>query len=129
MENKDTFKMTYSAQQQEEINQIRKKYAPQEQDKMAQLRALDASAAKKAVLPALTLGIIGALLLGVGMSLVMSEFGALLGTSAMPVGIAVGLLGIAILASAYPVYHRTLKKERAKIAPEIIRLSDELMHG
>lgn len=49
------------------------------------------------------------------------------GAAAFPVGIAAGVFGIALAALAYPVYYRTLKKEREKIAPQIIKLTDELM--
>ena len=76
------------------------------------------------------LGVVGALLLGMGMSLAMTEIGAVLGLSgdvAMVVGIPVGMIGIALVCVAYPVYNRILKKERDKIAPEIIRLTDELL--
>lgn len=127
MENHETFQMTYSAQQQEEIESIRKKYVPAEEDKMAQLRALDASVGKKAAAPAITVGVLGTLLMGIGMSFAMSDLGNMLGTIAMPVGIAVGLLGIGILICAYPLYLRKLQKERERIAPEILRLTDELM--
>ncbi len=61
------------------------------------------------------------------MSLIMSDFGAALGAAAMPVGIVVGGVGIVLVALAYPLYHCTLKKEREKIAPTILRLADELM--
>lgn len=127
MENQDTFKMTYSAQQQEEIDQIRKKYLPQEKSKLEQLRALDAGATNRATMYSILLGVIGTLILGAGMSLVMTDFGAALGTLALPVGIVVGVAGLVLLALAYPLYNRTLKKEREKIAPEILRLSDELL--
>lgn len=126
MEHKETFQMTYSAKEQQEIEAIRKKYAPPEENKMERLRALDAGVNKKAARVAVTVGVVGTLLLGCGMSLVMSEFGALLGEVALPTGIGLGLVGIAVLASAYPLYLRKLKRERAKIAPEILRLTDEL---
>lgn len=127
MENKETFKMTYSAKQQEEIAAIRQKYAPKEPDKMEQLRVLDASVGKKATAVSINVGIIGTLVMGLGMSLTMSEFGEIIGSLAMPVGIVLGVVGMAVLACAYPLYNRTLKKEREKIAPEILRLTDELM--
>lgn len=129
MENKESFKMTYCAQQQEEIDRIRKKYAPKEEDKMAQLRALDASVGKKAMAWALSVGIIGALLLGIGMSLLMTDFGNVLGASSeltAVIAVAVGLVGIALIAAAYPVHRRTVRKERQKIAPTILRLTEEL---
>lgn len=127
MEKEETFQMTYSARQQEEIQAIREKYMPKEMDKMEQLRVLDARVGKKATARAISVGVVGTLLLGVGMSLTMSEFGTVLGSLAMPVGIAGGLMGIAILACAYPIYQHTLKKERARVAPEILRLTEELM--
>lgn len=127
MENKNTFKMTYSAKQQEEIDQIRKKYIPQEQDKMQQLRKLDAGATNKATMYSIIVGVIGALIMGAGMSMAMTDFGELFGEYCFFIGIAVGVIGIAVIACAYPLYNRILKKEREKIAPQIIRLSDELM--
>lgn len=127
MKHQETFKMTYSAKQQEEIQAIRNKYVPQEENKMDRLRALDAGVTQKATVLSMTLGIVGTLILGIGMSLIMSDFGKLLGSLAMPVGIGTGALGIAVLACAYPVYRHKVKKEREKIAPEILRLTDELM--
>ena len=130
MENKESFNYTYSAKEQEEIKRIRKKYtAPAaEEDKMAQLRRLDASVYSKATTVALVVGIIGALIMGFGMSLVMTDIGAVLGTMlAMVIGIGAGVIGIILVCLAYPLYNRTLKKEREKIAPEILRLTDELM--
>lgn len=129
MEEKEVFKMTYSAKQQEEVAAIRKKYAPQEpkEDKMEQLRRLDAQAGKKATAYAIALGVVGTLVLGIGMSLIMSDLGALLGALALPVGILLGVIGIVPIILAYPVYQRTLKKEQKKVAPEILRLTDELL--
>lgn len=127
MEQNKRFEMTYSAEQQEEIRSIREKYVPQKPDKMQQLRALDAGAERKATTYAIIVGVIGALILGAGMSLVMTDFGAALGRLSMPVGIAIGVVGLVLVALAYPLYARTLQKEREKIAPEILRLTDELM--
>ena len=132
MENKETFHYTYSAKEQDEIKAIRKKYAAPEEteDKMAQLRRLDAGVARKASLASLVLGVIGALVLGVGMSLTMSDFSKILGAyeeMARLIGIFIGTVGIVLVSFAYPLYNRIVKKEREKIAPEIIRLTDELM--
>ena len=134
MENreKETFNYTYSAKEQEEIKAIRKKYAAQEQteDKMAQLRRLDAAVTQKATTVSLVFGIIGALILGIGMSLAMTEIGKMIGLQggmAMLIGIIVGVIGIVLVCVAYPLYNRILRREREKIAPEILRLTDELM--
>lgn len=133
MENSEKFNYKYSAKEHDEIQAIRKKYSSDEQaheDKMERLRYLDKSVSRKAACAALTLGIIGTLILGIGMSLAMTDIGALIGIPNgvnMLAGIPVGIAGIVLVCLAYPVYERTLKKERARIAPEIIKLSDELM--
>lgn len=129
-ENNETFRYTYSAERQEEIRKIRDRYLPPREDKMEQLRRLDAGVTKKATIVSLIVGVGGTLLLGLGMSLAMTDMGGLLRLSqsaGMVLGILIGIAGIIILALAYPVYMRTVKKEREKIAPEILRLSEELM--
>lgn len=127
MDNNQTFEYTYSAQQRQEIEHIRKKYLPKEEDKMETLRSLHYSATRKAKAASISIGIIGALILGTGMSLCMTDIGAALGHMAMILGILVGLTGLVLVAMAYPVYNRVLKTERQRIAPEILRLTDELM--
>ena len=128
MENKEeTFRYTYSAKEQSEVEAIRKKYLPSEENKMEQLRKLDRSATGKAQAWAIALGVIGALILGTGMSLCMTELSGFLGGTAMFIGIPVGLVGIVLVALAYPVYNKILKKERQRIAPEVLRLTEELM--
>lgn len=127
MENNETFEYTYSAAQQAEIERIRKKYMPAQESKMEQLRRLDRSASQKAQIFAMTIGIIGTLIMGTGMSLAMTDLGAALGSMAMAAGIVIGVAGMVLVALAYPVYNRILKKERERIAPEILRLTEELM--
>jgi uncharacterized membrane-anchored protein YitT (DUF2179 family) len=126
MEN-HSFEYTYSAQQQKEVEDIRKKYLPKEEDKMERLRKLHAIPTQKAQAASLAVGVIGALIMGTGMSLAMTEIGAALGGFAMVIGILVGIVGMVLVALAYPLYNRVLKKQREKIAPEILRLSDELL--
>lgn len=131
-QNKETFNYTYSAKQQEEIKAIRNKYIKPEkaEDKMTQLRRLDNAVTQKATVVSLVFGVIGALIMGSGMSLVMTELYKKLGMGhnlAMLIGIIIGVVGIALVGIAYPIYNRVIVKERQKIAPEIIRLSDELM--
>ena len=132
MEGKNTessFKYTYSAKEQDEIKRIRQKYQSQE-DAMTRLRKLDASATSKATVISLVLGIVGALILGMGMSLIMTDLAALLGMTGMTnmvIGIVTGVLGIVLVALAYPMYNKVLKLERERIAPEVLKLTDELM--
>lgn len=116
----EVFEYTYSAKQQEEIKRIREKYVPKEDDKMEQLRRLDASVTQKSTVISLILGVISALILGIGMCccLVWDKY---------IVGILIGIVGIAGVSATYPVYVHITKKERKRLAPEILRLTDELM--
>ena len=127
MENKESFEYTYSAQRQQEVEAIRKKYLPKEEDKMETLRKLHAIPTQKAQAASIAMGVIGSLILGTGMSLCMTEIGAALGSLAMVVGILAGIIGMILAALAYPTYNRIKKKEREKIAPEILKLTDELL--
>lgn len=126
------FSYTYSAKEQDEIRRIREKYTvrEQEEDKMTRLRRLDAKATQKAQTVSLCFGVIGTLILGFGMSLFMSDLSKILGAyenMAMLLGILVGVVGGILASLAYPIYNLTVKRERKRIAPEILRLSDELM--
>ena len=122
-----SFEYTYSPQRQLEVEEIRKAYLPKEEDKMEQLRKLHAIPTKKAQAVSISIGVIGALILGTGMSLCMTALGSALGRFAMVIGIPVGIAGIVLVSLAYPLFKHTLAKEREKIAPEILRLTDELL--
>ena len=134
MENKESFSYTYSAAEQEEIKKIRSKYVSKDlcekEDKIAYLRRLDNNVVHKATMLSLIVGVIGTLILGFGMSLFMTDLGKILWefkSFSLIIGIVIGLVGIILVCVAYPIYNYTLKKERDKIAPEIIRITDELM--
>ncbi len=126
----EEFKFTYSAKEQEELRKIRQKYVPKKVDRMEELRKLDAGVTRKATVISLVVGVIGALVLGSGMSLVMTDIGEMIGLygmSRMVLGVIIGMIGVALVSMAYPIYNRITQKERERIAPEIIRLTDELM--
>ncbi len=118
----NTFQYTYSAKEQAKIREIRSKYAPREESKLEQLQRLDASTTQKATIAGLVLGVTGTLVMGTGMSCCLVWGGVWF----VP-GIALGLAGMAAAALAYPLYSHVLKKEQKRIAPEILRLSDELL--
>ncbi len=117
----ETFEYTYSAKRQEEIEAIKNKYLPPKEDKMEQLRKLDASVTVKATMWAITIGVIGLLVFGGGMSC------ALVGTKDIfAQGVVLGLVGLAIMGTALPVHKMVEKKERERIAPQILALAEEL---
>ena len=120
-QNEETFEYRYSAKQQEEIEEIRRKYLPKEEDKMEQLRQMDKRVSRKGTIISIIIGVIGCLLLGIGMCCTMEWAGRWF----VP-GIIIGVIGIVMIALAYPLYERITKKERKKIAPLILKLADEL---
>lgn len=116
-----SFTYTYSAKQQKEVEDIKKKYLPKEEDKMETLRRLDKSAEKSGTMVAIIVGVVGTLLFGIGMCCTM-----VWGNSAFVLGIVVGILGMAILSVAYPLYKKVTQRQREKIAGQVLALSAEL---
>lgn len=123
MEEKNpSFEYTYCAPQNEEVRKIREKYVPREQSKLDQLHRLDRGATRRGSRAAIALGTLSTLLLGTGMSCTMVFQGGWF----IP-GILIGTAGILGICLAYPLYTAITKKERERIAPEILRLTDELL--
>lgn len=124
MKEKKTYSYSYSAAENREIKKIREKYTePNEREtKLEQLRRLDESVTKSAMAVSLTVGILGALILGFGMSCVMVWSDKMF----VP-GIVLGIIGIVISVLAYPIYKIKAEKKRKEIAPLILKLTDELM--
>ena len=122
----DKFEYTYAApteRERREIESIRKAYLPDEAgEKLRRLRKLNARVRNTAMCVSLTLGVAGVLLFGAGMSLTLS-FGR------YAAGIALAALGIVPIALAYPVFNRLLLRGKKKYGAEILRLSEELLHG
>lgn len=119
--NNESFSYTYSASQQEEIKRIRQKYSPPEENKMEQLRRLDESATRPGKVISLIVGVISTLVLGVGMCCTMVWINYF-----VP-GIVIGVTGIAGVCAAFPLYTSITKRQREKLAPQIIKLSQELI--
>ena len=124
MAEKEIFEYTYSAPQQSEVQKIREKYLPKEVTKLDQLRALDAGVTKRGTAVSLVHGILYALVLGLGMSCCTVWAGKLF----LP-GVLIGCIGLAGVAATYPIYNRIVKQDRERIAPEILRLTEELAFG
>ena len=124
MAEKEVFEYTYSAPQQSEVQKIREKYLPKEVTKLDQLRALDAGVTRRGTAVSMVHGILYALVLGLGMSCCMVWAGSLF----VP-GVVIGCIGLAGVAATYPIYNHIVKQDRDKIAPEILRLTEELVFG
>ena len=117
---KETFQYTYSPAQQAELKRIRAKYLPPEEDKMEQIRRLDARVYNKACIFSLVVGILGAIIFGTGLSLCLVW-------QSYVWGVLLGVIGVVTCLPAYPIYVHVTKKERDKVAPEILRLTEELI--
>lgn len=125
MEEYKGFEFTYSAPEQKEVRRIREKYLPREQkeSKLDKLRRLDREAERPGRIWSISLGVIGTLLMGAGMSCTMVT------TQYFVPGIVIGVIGIAVLSCAYPLYRSITRRQREKIAPQILRLSEEIESG
>lgn len=128
-QNSNGFSISYSAEEQSEVRRIREKYAPEKKEKSSfeRLKELDSAVDRRAGIWALAVGIIGTLIMGTGMSMALTNLFPALGVLNMVIGTAVGVVGIAICALAYPLYRFIQKRERARVAPEILRISEELL--
>ena len=107
---------------------IASEYTPKSTTKLVALKKLDKKAKLPAEIFAYTFGVIGALLLGVGMCLCMGQIGGGL-AFAMPLGVVVGVVGIAVVAVNYPLYQKLLATGRKKYAFEIMELAKEIKAG
>lgn len=119
------FEYTYSAPRNAEIEKIRKKYTPQTaaESKLEQIKKLDSSVESEGIACALAIGIPGSLILGLGMCCTM------VWTNLFVLGIIVGIIGMVMCGAAYPIYKSTINKKRAEIAPQILKLSEEIERG
>ena len=105
--------------------QIANEYAPKDTSKVVALHKLDAKAKLPATVFTYTVGILSALVLGVGMCLAMGQIGS--GTTgSFVLGIIVGVLGMAGMSINYPIYKRILANGKKKYAFEIMELAKEI---
>ena len=126
MEN--TFQYTYDAKMSQEVQRIRQKYLPREQTDLQKLKALDTKVKRAPDVFAYIYGSISAIVMGAGMSLVMTDIGAYFGiVNSMIPGIGIGLLGIALALSTYPIYCGLLDARKKKYGPQILELSEMLI--
>lgn len=111
------------------VQKIRIQYTEKQYTELDKLKALDAKVKRPSNTFAYTYGSAGAIVMGAGMSLVMTEVGAVLGITSTVPGIAIGVVGMGMALTTYPIYKRMLDCRRKKYAPEILKLSDKIMKG
>ena len=112
------------------VEKIRSQYTEQQHTELDALKALDTKVKKPAYVFGYTYGSIGAIVMGAGMSLVMTDIGTMLGmTETLLPGIAVGIAGLVMSCTTYPIYHKILKSRKKKYAGKILELSERIMKG
>ena len=112
------------------VEKIRSQYTEAKHTDLDELKALDAKVKKPANVFGYTYGSISAMVMGSGMSLVMTDIGAKLGLTATLVpGIAVGVVGLAMSCTTYPIYKKILNSRKKKYADKIMELSNRIMEG
>ena len=121
MENKP-FTYNYSAVRNKEVESIRRKYLPKEESKLETLKRLDYKVQSAGMIESLCIGIIGALVFGIGMCFFLEVFAGATWLSALFM-----IIGTLLMIPAYPIYRRIASKTKEKLTPEILRLSEEIM--
>ena len=112
------------------VEKIRSQYTEQENTDLDALKALDARVKKPANVFGYTYGSLGAIIMGAGMSLVMTDIGAMIGlTATMVPGITIGIAGMGMALTTYPIYKKILNSRKKKYAHQIMELSDRIMKG
>ena len=112
------------------VEKIRSQYTEQEHTELDALKALDAQVKRPANVFGYTYGSVGTIIMGTGMSLVMTDIGAMVGlASAMVPGIAIGVVGMAMALSTYPIYKKILTSRKKKFAHQILELSERITKG
>ena len=112
------------------VQQIRTQYTEKKHTQLDELKALDHKVRKPANIFAYVFGTLSAIIMGTGMSLVMTDLGAQLGMAeAMAPGVFIGIIGLVLSLLNYPIYKRILASRKKKYADQIISLSDQLMNA
>ncbi|MBR2623169.1 MAG: hypothetical protein IKD15_02975 [Clostridia bacterium] len=123
MENQQ-FNYNYSAARNKEVENIRSKYIPREENKLETLKRLDKRVRAAGMLESLCLGIVGVLIFGIGMCFFLDVFAGGDWLAALFM-----VLGAIVMAPAYPIYKYTSRRKKEALAPEILRLSEEIMNS
>ncbi len=124
MENNTAFHYEYSAKENAEVQAIRKKYMPQQESKLEELKRLDSQVQSAGTIESLVVGIVSSLVFGTGLCHAMQVLGS--GTTVILCGVALGLVGIAGMVAAHPIHRKLREKMKAKLAPRILELATEL---
>lgn len=119
-----TFQYNYSATRNKEVERIRKKYMPLEENKLQTLKRLDLRVQSAGMIESLCLGVVGALVFGIGLCFGLDVF-----AGAAWLTVFFMIIGTLFMIPAYPVYKRIARKTKDELTPEILRLSEEILNS
>lgn len=112
------------------VQKIRTQYTEKQDTQLDELKALDAKVKRPATVFAYVFGCISAIIMGSGMSLIMTDIGETIGlTETMVPGIIIGVVGMLMALITYPIYKKILASRRKKYAGKILELSEKIMKG
>ena len=121
---------TINNEQEYLVQKIRTQYMEKQHTELDELRELDRKVKAPVNAFAYSFGAVSALIMGCGMSLIMTDIGQTIGmASPMTPGIVIGLVGMVMATVNYPIYNGILTRRRKKYAQQIIALSDRLTKG
>lgn len=119
-----TYRYTYSAHVNKEVEQIRKKYMPKEESKLDEIKRLDNKVQFAGIAESLCLGVVGCLLFGIAMCMGLDVIGG-----GMILAVILGIVGIAVMLPAYPLYRRIAAKARTEYSARILQLADDIQNN
>lgn len=119
---KETFSYHYSSKRNLEVEAIRKKYMPEEENRLETLKKMDRKAQSAGTVESLCIGVVGTLLFGIGMCFFLKVFAG----GGLPAALFM-ILGLLIALTAYPIYRHISRSTKEKLTPEILRLSGEII--
>lgn len=118
----EKFSYRYSAKRNREVENIRKRYLPKEENKLDTLKALDYRVQTAGMIQALSVGVVGCLIFGIGMCFGLDVF---MGADWLTVLFCA--IGAAVMIPAYPIYRQISRRTREKLVPQILSLSEEII--
>lgn len=109
---------------------ISAEYSKPARTELDELRELDKRAKRPALIFSYIFGSLGAIIMGMGMSLIMTDIGAIIGLgSGLALGVIIGVLGLALVSVNYPMHKAMLESRKRKYGAEILALSNKIMNG
>ena len=119
--NENAFSYTYSASENQEVLNIRKKYLPREENKLEELKRLDHLVQNSGVMESLCVGVGSCVIFGLGLCFAMEVIGQMIW-----LGVILGLVGAVGMLAAFPIYRKSFNKAKAQYGPRILELAAEL---